>query len=89
MLGFFLILQALALIPLCIVPTQKKLQITQTQTNARVALWQKLTHPQIKKLTLDNQTYTFRRNKGNYEVFTSTGKLLYNSQTQTFRFFTQ
>lgn len=37
----------------------KKLQITQTQTNARVALWQKLTHPQIKQLTLDKSNLYF------------------------------
>lgn len=70
----------------------KKLQITQTETNARVALWQKLAHPQIKQLTLDNQTYTFRRNrrnKGNYEVFTSTGDYCIVNKSRLSAFFTK
>lgn len=89
MLGFFLVLQAISIIPLCILPTQTKLHETQRQTGLKIALYQKLQQTNLQQITLDNRQYTFDQHRNVVQVYCQNVGLTYDTQTKTFRFFTK
>lgn len=89
MLAFFVVLQAVTIIPLCIIPTQQNLSTVQQQTFFKLACWQKLQHPNIQELTLKNQHYTFQDRGAKLEVYQQKKRLEYDRLQKTFCFFTE
>ncbi|MBA1434856.1 hypothetical protein [Bombilactobacillus bombi] len=89
MLGFFLVMQAFSIIPLCIIPTHKKLIAVQNTALLKVACWQKLQQPHIDSLILKNQKYTFKKQGAKLEVLQKNQRLEYDTKQKTFRIFTQ
>ncbi|UQS82497.1 hypothetical protein MOO45_02260 [Bombilactobacillus folatiphilus] len=89
MLGFFLVLQAISIIPLCILPTQDKLHHEEIRTGLKIALYQKIKHRDLTKCTLDNRLYDLTQRGSTIEAKYQKEKLIYNLQTKTFSFFTQ
>ncbi|NVY97097.1 hypothetical protein HU830_08180 [Lactobacillus sp. DCY120] len=86
MLGFFLTLQTLTLIPLTVVPTQQKLRQVQVRTELKVALWQKLQLPQLQSIRLNSKLYYFKQRGSIFEISQGQNHLEYDSQGQKFRF---
>ncbi|RHW47302.1 hypothetical protein DS832_03900 [Bombilactobacillus bombi] len=88
MLGFFLVLQAVAVIPLCIIPTQQKVQQVQQRSFLKLACWQKKQHPDITQITLKNKKYYFYNRGKKLEIYQKNQSLEYDRKQKTFRFFT-
>ncbi|UQS83802.1 hypothetical protein [Bombilactobacillus thymidiniphilus] len=88
-LGFFITLQALLIIPICIMPAQQKLKQVQQKTFFKVAIYQKLQHSTLNKLTLNNKLFVVEQKGDCIESWYHDKGMRYDQKKQTFGILTK